>query len=70
MEYTKKLLDSIGIDGRRLKMVNLSSAMGKQFAEEATRLHEEALALGPNPLKDHRSREQVSLSEGREESRS
>jgi hypothetical protein len=31
-------------------MVNVSSAMGKQFAEEAEDLTQAILALGPNPL--------------------
>jgi hypothetical protein len=33
-------------------MVNLSSAMGRQFAEVAEDMTEAILALGPNPLRD------------------
>lgn len=44
------MLTQIGLDGRRLRMVNLSSAMGRKFAEEATQITEEVRALGPNPL--------------------
>jgi coenzyme F420-reducing hydrogenase delta subunit len=54
VQYAQRLLDEIGVDGRRLKMIHLSSAMGKQFAEEATRMTEEVRALGPNPLKNGR----------------
>jgi hypothetical protein len=31
-------------------MVNLSSAMGRQFAEQAEQMTEEIMALGPSPL--------------------
>ena len=33
-------------------MVNVSSAMGGQFAQEADLMTEEILSLGPNPLKN------------------
>jgi len=45
------LLTQIGVDGRRLRMVHLSSAMGHKFAEESTLITEEVRALGPNPLR-------------------
>jgi coenzyme F420-reducing hydrogenase delta subunit len=32
-------------------MVNLSSAMGRKFAEEATQISEDVQALGPSPLR-------------------
>jgi len=32
-------------------MVNLSSAMGSQFAVSATEMFEEIMKIGPNPLK-------------------
>jgi len=51
VEYTQKLLTQIGVDVRRLRMIHLSSAMGHQFAEEATKITEEVRALGPNPLR-------------------
>ncbi len=50
------MLDQIGLDGRRLRMINLSSAMGKAFAEEATRMTEEVTTLGPSPLRNGRVR--------------
>lgn len=56
MKQTQHLLDQIGLDGRRLRMINLSSAMGRAFAEEATRMTEEVTALGPNPLRNGRGR--------------
>ena len=51
MKYTQQLLESIGLEPQRLKMVNLSSAMGKQFAEEASNMTAEVLTLGPSPLR-------------------
>lgn len=32
-------------------MVNLSSAMGRKFAEDATQITEDVQALGPSPLR-------------------
>jgi coenzyme F420-reducing hydrogenase delta subunit len=32
-------------------MVNVSAAMGSQFAEEASQMTDEIKHLGPNPLK-------------------
>ncbi len=51
MEYARALLDEIGLEGRRLQMINLSSAMGGQFAWSAAEFTEEIRRLGPNPLR-------------------
>jgi len=51
VEYTRGLLEAIGLQGRRVQMINLSSAMGGQFAWSAAELSEEIKRLGPNPLK-------------------
>jgi coenzyme F420-reducing hydrogenase delta subunit len=32
VEYSQQLLEDIGLEGRRIQMINLSSAMGGQFA--------------------------------------
>jgi F420-non-reducing hydrogenase iron-sulfur subunit len=48
--YVRKLLESIGIEGERLEMVNLSAGMGEHFAETARRITEKIRKLGPNPL--------------------
>jgi coenzyme F420-reducing hydrogenase delta subunit len=50
VEYTRKLLSEIGIEGRRLQMINVSAAMGGQFAWSTAELTQEILQLGPNPL--------------------
>jgi coenzyme F420-reducing hydrogenase delta subunit len=44
------LLQQIGLEGERARMVNLSSAMGAHFAEMATEIVEKIRELGPNPL--------------------
>jgi len=44
------LLEQIGLEPARLRMVNLSSAMGRKFAEEAEAITAEVKALGLSPL--------------------
>jgi F420-non-reducing hydrogenase iron-sulfur subunit len=51
VEYAQKLLEEIGLEGRRIQMVNVSAAMGGQFAWSAAEFTEEIRRLGPNPLK-------------------
>ncbi len=45
------MLKEIGLEADRLKMVQLSSAMGARFAEEAERINSEVAALGPSRLR-------------------
>jgi len=52
VEYTRKLLENIGLEGRRIQMINISSAMGGQFAWSAAEFTEEIRRLGPNPLRN------------------
>ena len=51
MEYVRELLESIGLEGRRIQMINVSAAMGGQFAWSAAEMTEEIRRMGPNPLK-------------------
>jgi coenzyme F420-reducing hydrogenase delta subunit len=44
-------LEEIGLEAKRIRMVNLSSAMGNQFALSTTEMFEEIKEIGPNPLK-------------------
>ena len=44
------LLKQIGLEPQRIQMINLSSAMGGQFAFAAAQLTAEIQGLGPNPL--------------------
>ena len=52
VEYARGLLDEIGLKGRRLQMINISAAMGGQFAWSAAEFTEEIRRLGPNPLRN------------------
>ncbi len=51
VEHVAGLLDQIGIGGERVRMVNMSAAMGGKFAADATALVEVVRALGPSPLR-------------------
>ena len=50
VDYVRALLTQIGIGAERLRMVNVSAAMGGRFAELATEFSEEIEKLGPNPV--------------------
>ena len=54
VEYTKKLLEEIGIEPERLKMFNLSSSMGAKFAQIANSMADEITKMGPlkNPRRE------------------
>ena len=54
VQYTKNILDEIGIGGERLEMYNLSAAMGHRFAEITREMTERIKKLGPNPLSKSR----------------
>ena len=45
-------MEDIGLEGRRIQMFNVSSAMGGQFAGSATDLTEEIRQMGPSPLRN------------------
>ena len=46
------MLQEIGIQGQRIQMINISSAMGGQFAWSAAEFTEEIRRLGPSPLRE------------------
>lgn len=50
VSHVRELLDEIGLGAERLRMVNISAAMGAQFAAHATELVETVVALGPSPV--------------------
>ena len=52
MRYVAQLLDQVGLEGKRVAMANISSAMGAQFAELVTNMIERLRELGPSPLKE------------------
>jgi len=46
-------LEEIGLEGRRIQMINISSAMGGQFAFAAAEMTAEIKQLGQSPLRRH-----------------
>ncbi len=52
MEYTRLLLEEIGLEGQRLHMINVSAAMGGQFAFAAAEITSEIERLGPSPFRN------------------
>lgn len=50
VKYVADLLDEIGLGQERIRMVNMSSAMAVQFAEEVEDMTHKIRELGPNPL--------------------
>ena len=51
INQTRDLLAEIGIEKERLRMVNVSAAMGPPLVDIITNMIETVRALGPNPLK-------------------
>ena len=45
--YVKRLLEEVGIEGDRVEIFNLSSAMGGRFAEIVEEMTEKIKVLGP-----------------------
>ena len=50
VEYVQRLLEEIGLNGRRIQMINLSAAMAGQFAYAIAEMTAEIQGIGPNPL--------------------
>ncbi|NIM93191.1 MAG: hydrogenase iron-sulfur subunit [Anaerolineales bacterium] len=51
VERVKQLISEIGLEAERVEMFNMSSAMGRQFAEAATVMAQRIDTLGPSPLR-------------------
>jgi coenzyme F420-reducing hydrogenase delta subunit len=51
VEEARRILDTIGIGGERVKMFNLSSSEGPRFAQYAEEMTEKIKEMGPNPIK-------------------
>ena len=51
VDYVGKMLDEIGLGATRLRMINISAAMGAQFAQLAGEHVDTVRALGPSPLR-------------------
>jgi F420-non-reducing hydrogenase iron-sulfur subunit len=57
--HVKRILTALGINPERLRMYNLSAAMGGRFVEIAQEMTEQVRALGPSPVKTGQGREFV-----------
>jgi F420-non-reducing hydrogenase iron-sulfur subunit len=51
VEQAARILDTVGVGGKRVQMRNLSSGEGPLFAKYAEEIVEQIKELGPNPLK-------------------
>ena len=51
VNYVKTLLKQIGLEPDRVRMFNMSSAMGKQWAEAVIEMDDQVRKIGPNPLR-------------------
>jgi coenzyme F420-reducing hydrogenase delta subunit len=51
LDYIQALLKEIGLKPQRARMINISAAMGVQFAELASEHVDTVRALGPSPLR-------------------
>jgi F420-non-reducing hydrogenase iron-sulfur subunit len=51
VEYTKSLLDEIGLGGDRLEMFHIGASDAPLFAKAVETMTNRAKELGPNPLR-------------------
>jgi coenzyme F420-reducing hydrogenase delta subunit len=51
VQRARKILESIGLEGDRVRMYNLSSGEGPKFAEYAKEMDQRIRELGPSPIK-------------------
>lgn len=59
--YARKLLAESGVEEERLRMVNVSAAMARQFREHVKEMAETVSRLGPSPLNTHKSAEKQEI---------
>jgi coenzyme F420-reducing hydrogenase delta subunit len=62
VNYTRDLLEEIGIEKERLRMVNISAAMARPLADTITDMVETIRKLGPSPMKPNGKLKQESCS--------
>jgi hypothetical protein len=61
VDYLADLLEQIGLQRGRIRMINISAGMGARFAELANEFCLTIKALGPIGLKKHHSEKTLSL---------
>ena len=54
VDYLADLLEQIGLQRERIRMINISAGMGAKFSELANEFCATVKALGPVGLKKHR----------------
>lgn len=54
VNHVKALLQQVGLEPERVHMFNMSSAMGRQWAEAVSEMDEAIRRLGPSPLRAKR----------------
>lgn len=57
VEQAKQILETVGLGGDRVRMYNLSSGEGPNFAKFAREMADNIHALGPNPVKAVRQKQ-------------
>jgi len=50
VNYIREMLDELGLEKERLRMVNVSASMARPFTEVITEMTETIRQLGPSPL--------------------
>jgi coenzyme F420-reducing hydrogenase delta subunit len=58
VDYTKHLLEEIGLEPERLEMFNMSAAMSQTFADTIKDMTARLRKMGPNPLRRGRPKEE------------
>ena len=56
--YSQGMLQEIGLEKERLRMVNISAAMARPLADHITEMVETVRKLGPSPIKSNATLEQ------------
>ena len=67
VEHVADLLDQIGLESERARMINISAGMGAKFAELANEFAETISALGPTGLKKKPASRELPLPSGKTE---
>ena len=67
LEHVAELLDQIGMQSERARMINVSAGQGARFAELANEFAETIAALGPTGLKKKPPSREIPLPEGKTE---
>ncbi|MCF8039450.1 MAG: hydrogenase iron-sulfur subunit [Desulfohalobiaceae bacterium] len=58
VEQARKILDTVGVGGERVKMFNLSSGEGPRFAQYAQEIFATVMGLGLSPIRLAKQKQQ------------